>query len=120
VHAIEPGRKLRDYWLSENCKLDPGVEPSTIREFERRAGCRMPDDFRQYFLTVNGLFSDHHNLRWWRLDELLPLQEADYPREGYLEDAHRIYVFADYLVHSHEYGIRLSGGSGPGKPRSIC
>src|SRR6266581_8352384 len=109
--------KLISHWRSQNLRIALGNPEGKVREFESRNGVILPPDFREYFLSVDGMAQvgghdcDPTGFAFWPLarvisvvrecaEHSLPLREFPDP------DKH--FVFADYLQWSWAYAIRLS------------
>jgi hypothetical protein len=72
----------------------------------------MPSDLRNYFLCVDGMpegVMDDGLIRFWMLEEVKPLNESapGYSRPEYIQRPESIFLFADYSIWAHAYGIRL-------------
>ncbi len=83
----------------------PGMDE--FRRFEELHEVSIPADMKAFLSGVGGMEIndwDQHEIRFWRLDELVPLgQEVET-----LADEHKDYfVFADFLISSHCYAISL-------------
>jgi hypothetical protein len=107
------GKRLRDYWLSQDIEINPGLSDEGLRAFEARYQVSLSADLRDYFLTVNGMaegVSDNALIRFWSLNEIKPIPEEDptYGTPSYIQDAQSFFVFADYCIWSHAYAIRLA------------
>src|SRR5262249_51632366 len=70
----------------------------------------LPDDFAAYFRTIDGMDtaqSDQHEIRFWPLSEVRPLTTE---LNGATSQSAGLFVFADFLLWSHAYAIRLADG----------
>jgi len=115
-----PAVRLRDYWSSIRVDVRPGVSHQAIQSFESKNGVLLPGDFSQYLLSadgMNGSQSDDALISFWPLDSVATIPEClsdfagipDYSQIGtHLRDAGSYFVFADYLIWSHVYAIKLS------------
>ena len=93
-------------WREQGLNGASGASLDELRSFESRFKVRCPADFATYLLTLGGMREcvwDEHLIRFWSLGEIRPLEgETGAPTySGY-------FVFADYSISAHEYGIRLS------------
>lgn len=101
------GEKLRARWLAEGKSVRPGVPLETIRRFEELRALELPDDVVAYFTSVDGTDAmDSKAFRFWRFEELKTVPD-DCPEYADFPDAGDFFVFADYLVWSLAYAIRL-------------
>ena len=103
-------------WHATNAWPEPGVAPERLDAFEAKHHVRLPRRFRALYERVNGTHGDENLLRFYPLDEIRPLAEEDavvrrlvgsWPERG-LPDAESYFVFADYMIFSHVYALRLS------------
>lgn len=87
-----------------------GAAEDTLTEFERRYAVRLPQDFRSYLLLANGGdTNDESFVRFWPLEEIVPVEVvlADYePDRGLYPGA---FVFADYAINAWMWAIQLDG-----------
>lgn len=93
-------------WTGQGISVAPGASVSELREFETRFHVKCPQDFAEYLLRVGGMPIlgewDEHLIRFLPLAEIMPAAPApDGANQGY-------FVFADYSISAHAYGIRLS------------
>jgi hypothetical protein len=126
-HALRPptpAHRLVRYWTGIGCTVAPGVPAWQITAFEERYHVRLPADLREYFSVCNGLVDDT-DARWddewlsllafWPFEQLHPLRR-DADMSAHLGQASSYFVFADFLISSHEYSIRLTEDSGQSGP----
>ena len=88
-----------------------------LRSFEALFNVKCPPDFATYLLTLGGMPEgdwDEHLIRFWSLVEIRPLEGE--PGVSTYSD---YFIFADYSISAHEYGIRLST-SHPPEVALIC
>jgi hypothetical protein len=82
------------------------ASPEALGEFEARHHVHFPADCRAYFATLNGgkdgrnAMTADQMIAFWRLDEVEPR-----PNDASTE---YLFWFADFLIDSHAYAIRLS------------
>jgi hypothetical protein len=104
------------YWYAIKAWPEPGITPARLDAFEARFGVSLPQAFRVLYERVNGTQGDENLLRFCPLEEIKPLPEEDAIarrtglvwRERILANAATYFVFADYMIFSHVYAIRLS------------
>lgn len=124
------GEKLRTHWLSLGLSLPRGSTEVEIRNFESRYSVRLPPDFMDYFLHVNGMAShwpnaqDPEGYSFWPLERIKTVPEEatnhQYGNEwSSFPDAEWLFLFADYLDWSWAYAIQLSADSLNGNPLFI-
>jgi hypothetical protein len=94
------------YWQQQGIKVGPAASKSALRGFEARLHVTCPEDFVAYLLTTGGMPDlgdwDKDLIRFWPLAEIKPLDGVQAPLlDGF-------FIFADYSISAHEYGIRLS------------
>jgi hypothetical protein len=101
-------RDLADAWSVMGFVPARPADESQINEFEAKYGVRLPPDFRAYVASLNGGESgrdgpmDSASIAFWRLDQIEPLNDGK--GDGPLD----LFVFADFLIDSHNYAIQLS------------
>lgn len=112
------------YWSASGITPRPGVAPQTIMEFESRHSVVVPDAFARFYAVVDGMDTGEMEENWiffYPLHAILPITRElitfsgipDYSGLGRtLPDADRHFVFADYLITSHVYTLRLGGEFG--------
>lgn len=101
-------RHLIAYWSSIGSRIRPGASEEHLRAFEQRHHVRLPPDFREYLTLCNGFgpgdggHFDHDSLG---LIEFWPLETISAQHDGVPGE---YFGFADFLIDSHRYVIRLS------------
>jgi len=107
---------LITHWRSQNLRIAPGNTEERVRDFESRNGVILPPDFRDYFLTVDGMAQigghdcDPIGFAFWPLRRIRSVteectaQKIEPPANSELE---KYFVFADYLQWSWAYAIDL-------------
>jgi hypothetical protein len=104
------GQVVRRWQTSGDLRLPASEEQ--ILAFEERWRVRMPDAFRALLRASDGMEEgcwDEQQIRFWPLEELRPVSDAS--TDGDLEAFAGYFMFADYMISSHEYAIRMSIGS---------
>lgn len=107
------GNSLEQHWSRQDVSIEHGVSESELCAFERRYNVCLPEDLRDYFISVNGMspgVSDDSLIRFWMLNEIKPVSEGapEYAGQNYVEAPDSVFLFADYCIWSHAFGIRLS------------
>ena len=115
----ELSEQLKGRWESEGASTRPGISQRKISSFEARYGVSLPEDFRDYFCTVDGMeegLSDNALISFWPLDEVEPVTRRVVEHSGIpdysgiakkLKGADSYFAFADFLIWSHVYAIRI-------------
>jgi len=99
-------QRLRAAWLSADVVINPGADPSEIVAFESKHSVKLPPEFKDYLMTVNGMAdgaTDDQLISFLSLSAIdceMSQREAPSRRSDV--------VFAEYLIHSHVYVIRKS------------
>ncbi|MBI3826702.1 MAG: SMI1/KNR4 family protein [Candidatus Rokubacteria bacterium] len=97
-------------WSSAGLTIRPGAEEAALRDFERLHGVSLPEDFRLYLATVDGMHEmewDSDLIHFWRLEEMRSLLEEISKVED-PEPLRGFFVFADHSIWAHGYAIRLT------------
>lgn len=107
------GESLKRHWSSHNVDINAGVSEATLKSFEEKYGIVLPEDLRDYFLSVNGMppeIVDDAFIRFWMLEEVEPLPQGapDFSNPQYIQAPDSIFLFADYSIWAHAYAIRLT------------
>jgi hypothetical protein len=107
------GESLKRHWSSHNVEINAGVSEAAIRSIEAKYRVVFPDDFRDYFLSVNGMprdVVDDAMIRFWMLDEIEPLPKGapEYSDSTYIQNPESLFLFADYSIWAHAYVIRMT------------
>jgi hypothetical protein len=96
-------------WRDAGLKIRPGVDLPAIRAFEIKHNVLLPADFREYFLTVDGMEDelDAGTNRFWPLAMVKLASEE-------LKDIHpdrwaypECFVFADHCMWCLAWAVRL-------------
>jgi hypothetical protein len=114
------GERLKSYWDSTGIKVRLGTSQQAIESFELKYNICLTQDLRDYHSIVDGMEdgeSDNSMLSFLSLSSIKSVMEdliefggiPDYRKlKDCLPQTHRYFVFADYLIRSHVYAIRLS------------
>lgn len=116
------GERLKAHWRSQGIALARASIESQIRDFESRYDVRLPLDFRDYFLCVNGMETywpnaqDQQGYSFWPLERIkaVPEEAGNHQygdRWSRVPGAKSLFIFADYLDWSWAYAIRLGKDS---------
>lgn len=112
---------VRLRWEEEGIAPGPPATPAELEAFEARHGVRLPDDVREWFLTLNGVEHgkngpmDSLYVTFWHLSQVRPV--PDELPERRFPGADRHLVFADFLLWSDAYALRLPDL--PGAPTPV-
>ncbi len=125
--------RLKAKWIADGLTLRPGASTEALGAFESRYGVVLPPAFRSYLAAVDGMTedqdrdwpSDRHSFCFWGLPALLSVRDyCSYQmpgdptgREG-ADWTDRWFPFADFLIHSHAYAIRLTAD--PNDGGTVC
>ena len=96
------------FWSSLGLNIRPGVSETALAEFEAKYGVVLPADMRAYFTAVDGMsgeVDDQRMITFWPLEKVKPVTE-ELPGEPHEHASY--FLFADFLIWSHGYAIRLS------------
>jgi hypothetical protein len=110
------GESLKNFWLRYGMKLRLGASEVELREFEGKYNVLLPDDLKDYFLTVDGSDLDENVIEFLRLAEVVPLSQT----WSHKPEADSYFVFADYSISCHVYAIRLTKDLTLGNPVFIA
>jgi SMI1 / KNR4 family (SUKH-1) len=110
---IKPaGGRLGEFlasWSAASAEARRGASAAEVSELEKRYDVRLPEEFRAYFERANGMregdMDDERLIHFYGLDRLSPVAGNEAGRG----EGGRYFVFADFMIGSHEYAIALSG-----------
>ncbi|HEY5314454.1 MAG TPA: SMI1/KNR4 family protein [Pirellulales bacterium] len=98
--------RLRTEWLKADTVVNGGADPRAIAAFESKHRVTLPLEFKNYLLTVNGMAegaTDEDLVSFLSLDAIdRELTDSQPPA------AFRDVMFAEYLVYSHVYVLRIA------------
>ena len=90
-------------WKNEGIKINQGASLMEIEEVEDALNFKFPDDFKKFYLAVNGfneLDWQEHMFTFWPLEMIV---------EENSQDKNKDFVgFSDFLLASHYIGFRKS------------
>lgn len=97
-------QSVRENWLSSGTSVNGGTSPALIRQFQDKHKIIVPEEFREYLMTSNGMQN-------YETDEtlisFLPLELIDPVVSPRIAAPNVVdIVFADYLLYSHFYALR--------------
>lgn len=106
-------QRLKAHWVSRQISCNEGLTEDSVTTFEGQWRVVLPEDMREFYLTLNGMpdyTTDDEVIRFWRLDEVKPFT-AESPQMAtpdYIDNPESLFVFADYSIWAHAYAIRLA------------
>jgi hypothetical protein len=85
-------------WVHEKVRLNLGASMEAIHQAEQTLGFRFPEDFKRFYLRVNGCEDWLPNLfTLWSLEQMI----AEYP----IGPNKNFIGFSDYSIHCHQIGF---------------
>jgi hypothetical protein len=108
--------RINARWAAEGIAIRPGNSPESLAAFEARYQVVLPPAVREYFAAVDGSGddSDEELLRFWPLEEVIPIAEGSGRDRAELPELEHWFLFADFLICSHTYAVRLTPDPGNG------
>jgi hypothetical protein len=103
--------RLRAHWEAQDIKIGAGAREEEVAAFERAHNVVLPPLFREYMREMNGMVGsdmDSDLISFWPLALIRSVAEL-YDCEE--RNGERGFVFADYLISSHDYAICLAPDS---------
>lgn len=111
----EPWGRITKHWQRSGIVIRQGLSMADVESFQLKYGVVVPPDVLAYFLTVDGSSADDMDddlFRFWPLAEVVPVHEELDERGGVVYPDRFAYpdcfVFADYLIHSWLYAVKLT------------
>jgi hypothetical protein len=101
------GESLKNYWLRQGIKINPGVSEMELSTFEHKYNVRLPEDLKDYFYMVNGFHNsdvDGEFITFLPLYEIEPLSV----NWSQVPEAKSYFILADYCISCHVYAIKLT------------
>jgi hypothetical protein len=101
--------QLRDFWTAGGFDINPGTDASSIARFEEKRSVVLPQGFKDYLQTVNGMsdgLTDEELVSFHSI-ECIDRDWERYPHGA--ADCVEI-VFADYSIDCHWYVLRADKG----------
>ena len=103
--------RLHSRWSESGVRLRSGVSELELQRFETNNRVVLPEDFRTFFLTIDGMKDGEMDpasmIRFWSLEEVRPVVEEIRGEESCVLDYEGFFLFADYSLWAHGYAIRL-------------
>lgn len=94
---------LRQHWIHTGIAVNPGATDSEIRTFARTHGLALPESFRTYLRTVNGMRDGDTD------EEMLSFLSLSSISKEKSENTHVCKAsvpFAEWSLYSHWYELR--------------
>jgi hypothetical protein len=109
------GATLLKHWRSRPAiALMPPVTADEIKEFARKHQVQLPEEIREYYLSVNGFGpaddQDENGFSFWPLARVCPVNAFESGKWS-SDETHDCFIFADYLSYSWGYAFRLASDS---------
>ncbi len=100
-------------WVAEGVAT-PSVLAGALDAFEAEYGVALPSIVRDYFEASDGTTpgGDAECFDFWPLAEVEPIAAYHGLGPGQVEHLDGWFLFADYLIHSHCFVVRLTPGPG--------
>lgn len=92
--------KIKVTWTNENIKLNPPSTPESIKATEEIIGFQLPDDFKEFYLQLDGFVDWDWTKNMFSIWPLAKILE-----EYHNESDKSFIVFADYLINSIQFGF---------------
>lgn len=110
---LRPGERLRLHWGVEGAVRE-GASQTALTALEQELRIVLPADFRDYLAVVEGMESGKwvgNEIEFWPIARIR--EEAD--NWGCFEPGVEgtLLPFADFLINSHAYAIRVSSTDAP-------
>lgn len=87
-------------WINDDIKISPPATPESIKAAEEILGFQFPDDFKNFYLQLDG-FADWD---WTKnMFSIWPLTRT--LEEYHHENDKNFIVFADYLINAIQFGF---------------
>lgn len=94
-------QKVEEKWRSEGVKLNSPATICTIEETESAINFKFPEDFKEFYLKINGFRNldwQEHMFYFWPLERII---------EEYNESLDKNFIgFCDFLLASHYIGFK--------------
>ncbi len=102
--------RLAQYWRDAEVSVNPPLTCSQIAQFESRRGVKLPSDFKDCLSVVDGMQEGQTDENMMSFLSLKLLDENTQWQRSENEDVNL--VFAEFLIYSHVYVLRISAGGG--------
>lgn len=128
---IEPvEQRVRKFWTANGVLPRSGVATADLRACEQRIGRALPPDVARFYECINGT---EETAEWlfevWPIERIGAVPEVVTPFAGipdYSEIAKRLpnaeeyFAFADCMIWSHVFAVRLGASSTPTQVVWLC
>lgn len=106
-------QRLTNFWREAGLMIRAGVNPTEIQTFESKYRVRLPDDLREYFLTIDGMEDDLDAgfNRFWPLEMVKPVHEelTDINPDRWAYPG--CFLFADHCIWCFAWAVELRNES---------
>lgn len=100
--------RVAAYWRGASVPGAPGATTAGVTAFQERHGLSLPCDVGTLYSLVNGNECDRCLFRVWPLAELERITvTVPAIKQGNLADAQDYFGFADWMLQSHLFAVRL-------------
>jgi hypothetical protein len=101
---------LLDCWRENGVIYRAGCRDEEVRRWEQEQGVTLPDDLRDYFRAADSFEVGQgiHLVHFWSLAQLRPLPQEFGQIPTSLPEPEAWFAFADVLIDSYFYAIRLT------------
>lgn len=112
-------RALLEHWRSAGILAAEAAGHEDVRRFEQHYGVALPDDLRDYFISINGTKygwngrDDDYAIGFWHLHQVRTFEEERISDD---DDAARTFVLGKFWFGFATYGVRLSADSSEPTP----
>jgi len=123
-------QRLLARWRESGAVPRPGASAADLHACQERIGRSLPDDVARFYRCVNGT---EETTDWlfhaWSLEKLGSVPEVVTPFDGIpdysrianrLPDAANYFAFADYMIWSRVFAVRLAPGLTPTQVVGLC
>ncbi len=112
--------RLIEHWKTQGPAIAKGVGESELAAFENREGVCIPNEFRSYLSTVNGMCQGHDSdgnlFAFWPLARIKSVRQECLELSAD-ETADNFFVFADFMIWSWAYAVEM--GNDPYLPAKV-
>lgn len=109
---MQPGERLKRLWAKEGVR--EGASPDALDALERKLRLILPTEFRGYLSIVDGMMGGAwvgNEIEFWPVARILDEAGAWGCFEPGINGT--LLPFADFLINSHAYAIRVSSNDAP-------
>ena len=112
--------ELIAHWNKAGIAVPEGASPLDITNFEQNNNVLLPDDFSNYFSTVNGMGErgtwDSLLFSFWCLQDVVTIADDVPDRAAKFQESNRYFMFADHSIALPTFAIRLSPNTAEPNP----